>query len=127
MGATDRAHHSGYWKTAGAGELKKRGSASLSDESVEYGVELFAALAHPVRLRVLLEVNATGSATVSELVERLGVEQSSLSHQLAILRKARLLQSEVDGKSRIYKLVDKHVSHIVEDAIIHTQEKPPKE
>ena len=127
MGATDRAHHSGYWEIAGACQLSKQSSVSFSDESVEYGVELFAALAHPVRLRVLLEVNALGSATVGELVERLGVEQSSLSHQLAILRKARLLQSEVDGKSRIYKLVDKHVSHIVEDAIIHTQEKPPEE
>lgn len=107
--------------------MKKKQKPNSDAEKIDLGVELFAALAHPVRLRVLLEVNASGALTVGELVDRIGVEQSSLSHQLAILRRVHLLRSEIDGKSRIYKLVDKHVAHIIEDAIIHAQEKPLKE
>ena len=107
--------------------MKKKQKPNSDAEKIDLGVELFAALAHPVRLRVLLEINESGALTVGELVDRIGVEQSSLSHQLAILRRVHLLRSEIDGKSRIYKLVDKHVAHIIEDAIIHAQEKPPKE
>ena len=107
--------------------MKKKQKPNPDAEKIDLGVELFAALAHRARLRVLLEINESGALTVGQLVDRIGVEQSSLSHQLAILRRIHLLRSEIDGKSRIYKLVDKHVAHIIEDAIIHAQEKPPKE
>ncbi len=84
-------------------------------------VALFAALAHPVRLRVLLLLDG-GDRTVSELQEATGVEQSALSHQLATLRKARLVLTERDGRHVRYRLADHHVAHIVRDAVLHADE-----
>ena len=104
--------------------ISTRRELHLAEHDVSAAVELFAALAHPVRLRVLLEIQKLGEATVGDLVESLGVEQSSLSHQLAALRKARLVIAVVDGRRRIYKLTDQHVAHIVHDAVIHSNEKP---
>ncbi len=95
----------------------------MAESDVSSAVEIFAALAHPLRLRVLLEIDKLGEATVGDLTDQLGVEQSSLSHQLAVLRKVRLVTSTVDGRKRIYKLADKHVAHIVQDAVIHANER----
>ena len=104
--------------------MKERRELHSAEHDVASAVELFAALAHPVRLRVLLEIEELGEATVGDLALRLGVEQSSLSHQLAVLRKVRLVKVVVDGRRRIYKLADKHVAHIVQDAVIHSNEPP---
>ena len=45
-----------------------------------------------------------GSKNVGDLMEQLDVEQSLLSHHLAILRGAGLVEAHRDGKSIIYQL-----------------------
>lgn len=102
--------------------MSKQNKTSFSETVVEKGVELFAALAHPVRLRILLELRDHGTLSVGNLSEILKIEQSSMSHQLAILKRTHLVKSNVEGKSRMYELADKHVAHIVGDALIHVGE-----
>lgn len=85
-------------------------------------VALFAALAHPVRLDVLLLLDELGEASVGTLQEHTGVEQSALSHQLSTLRRARLVQGERIGRHVVYRLADQHVAHIVRDAVLHVCE-----
>lgn len=85
-------------------------------------VALFAALAHPVRLDVLLLLEELGEATVTTLQERIGVEQSALSHQLRALRQANLARGERRGRHVVYRLADHHVAHIVRDALLHVRE-----
>ena len=102
--------------------MSKRQDLNFSDPTIEHGVELFAALAHPLRLRVLLALKTHGPLSVGNLTQRFEVEQSSMSHQLAILRRANLLLSSVEGRSRLYELADQHVSHIIGDALIHVSE-----
>ena len=99
-----------------------RKKAPFSEHVIESGVDLFAALAHPVRLRILLELRDRGTLSVGTLTEKLAVEQSAMSHQLAILKRANLLKSSVDGRSRLYELADEHVAHIVGDALLHVSE-----
>ena len=94
----------------------------FSEHAVEHGVELFAALAHPLRLKVLLELRKHGRLSVSDLTAKFKVEQSSMSHQLAILKRVNLLISTVEGRNRIYEITDEHVSHIVGDALAHVSE-----
>ena len=85
---------------------------------------LFKAIAHPMRLRVLRLLAEAGSLSVGELMAQTGVEQSSLSHQLSRLREARLVAASRDGKRVRYVLHDRHVMHIIEDALLHVAEDP---
>ncbi len=87
-------------------------------------VALFSALAHPVRLEVLLRLHRGGPVSVGALQRAMGVEQSALSHQLRLLRDARLVDAQRDGRRVLYRIHDAHVAHIIEDAITHVQEQP---
>ena len=93
-----------------------------SPEELEQTVRLLSATAHPVRLAVLLSLDRDGPQSVGELRERVHMEQSALSHQLRVLRDARLVRGERQGKQVIYELVDHHVAHIVGDALSHVRD-----
>lgn len=71
----------------------------------EIKAELFKALAHPARVRVL-EVLAEGERAVGEIQPLVGIELSHLSQQLAVLRRAGLVTSRKEGSSVIYAVRD---------------------
>src|SRR5438128_12505394 len=71
----------------------------------EVKAELFKALAHPARIRVL-EVLSAGERSVGEMQPLVGVEPSHLSQQLAVLRRAGLVTSRKEGSSVIYGVKD---------------------
>lgn len=79
--------------------------AALSAPVTEVKAELFKALAHPARIRVL-EVLSDGEHSVSDLQPLVGIESSHLSQQLGILRRAGLVTTRKDGASVIYSLAD---------------------
>jgi ArsR family transcriptional regulator len=78
----------------------------------EIKADLFKALAHPGRVRVL-EVLSTGPHTVGELQPLVGVESSHLSHQLSVLRSAGLVVTRKEGTSVIYSLRDELVAELL--------------
>ena len=71
----------------------------------EIKAELFKALGHPARIRVL-EVLAEREHSVGELQPLVGIEASHLSQQLGVLRRARLVTTRKDGPSVIYAIRD---------------------
>lgn len=73
-----------------------------------YKAEFFKALAHPLRLAIL-DALRSGEKTVSALQEELGVEQSSLSRQLAFLRERGLLEARRQGALAYYRVRDPEV------------------
>ena len=83
--------------------------------------ELFRALAHPLRMGIV-ETLAETPRCVHEIVDALGVDQPLVSQHLRVLRSARVLRTERRGKEILYSLADRHVAHIVGDAITHVQE-----
>ena len=94
--------------------------AAVADPSLYAPVaNLLSAMAHPVRVAALLHLEEHGPTDVSDLVEVLGVEQSALSHQLRVLRKAGLVVATAEGRRRLYRVADHHVAHIVRDAAAH--------
>ncbi len=98
-------------------------SAPWIDEGgVEATVALLSVIAHPLRLKVLLLLGERGPRAVGDLQTELGAEQSGLSHQLRILRDARLVIGERDKKRVLYRLLDDHVARIVADAMSHASE-----
>ncbi len=72
-------------------------------EQREYGAEMFSALAHPSRLRIL-ELLAAGPTSVNELAFAAGLKQSITSQHLAALAKAGVVVCTPDGNHRIYRL-----------------------
>jgi DNA-binding transcriptional ArsR family regulator len=77
----------------------------LSRPISEIKAELFKALAHPARIRVL-EVLAEGERSVGEIQPLVGIEASHLSQQLGVLRRAGLVSTRKDGASVIYSIRD---------------------
>lgn len=63
----------------------------------------FKVLSDPTRLAVL-EALMAGPKNVGELMEQLDVEQSLLSHHLAVLRDNGLVEATREGKTMIYQL-----------------------
>ena len=74
--------------------------------------ELFGTLGHPVRIRVL-ELLQDGPRAVRELLDDIGVESSSLSQQLAVLRRAGLVSSSRDGRAVVYTLATPDVAQLL--------------
>jgi ArsR family transcriptional regulator len=74
--------------------------------------ELFRTLGHPVRVRVL-ELLQAGPRPVHELLDEIPVEASSLSQQLAVLRRAGLVNSSRDGSTVLYTLSTSDVADLM--------------
>jgi len=81
----------------------------------EVKAELFRALAHPARIRIL-EVLSEGERGVSELQPLVGIEQSHLSQQLSILRRAGLVNARKDGSSVLYTIRDPELPMLLASA-----------
>jgi DNA-binding transcriptional ArsR family regulator len=77
----------------------------LSAPISEIKAELFKALAHPARIRVL-ELLADGERTVGEMQPMVGLESSHLSQQLGVLRRARLVTTRKAGAAVFYSIRD---------------------
>lgn len=85
-------------------------------------VALFATLANTLRLQLLLALSRRDELSAGELEAAVGAEQSAVSHQLATLRRSRLVAARREGRRMMYSLLDDHVAHIVEDALMHANE-----
>jgi ArsR family transcriptional regulator len=81
----------------------------------KFKAEFFKALAHPLRIAILDELRS-GEIGVNELSGRLGVEQSSLSQQLAILRSRNIVIGRKEGLNVYYSVRDATVFKLLEVA-----------
>lgn len=81
----------------------------------EIKADLFKALAHPIRVRVL-ELLADGERGVSELLADTGFEASHLSQHLAVLRRAGVVLSRREGSTVHYRLAHPAVAELLADA-----------
>ncbi len=63
----------------------------------------FKNLSNALKMRIVFELK-NKNLPVNELVNRIGVEQSKLSHALTKLKCCNIVQSKINGKQRIYRL-----------------------
>ena len=92
-----------------------------STETTERMSELFKLLGDPTRVRILAAL-AEGELCVSDLASALGMERPAVSHQLRILRSARLVRARRDGKMICYSFDDDHVDGLFRLAKEHIAE-----
>ncbi|MDT0202518.1 metalloregulator ArsR/SmtB family transcription factor [Nocardioides sp. AE5] len=74
--------------------------------------ELFRTLGHPVRIRVL-ELLQEEPMPVRDLLADLRIESSSLSQQLAVLRRSGLVTSTREGTTVIYALSTPEIANLL--------------
>lgn len=84
--------------------------------------ELFKVFSDPTRLRIL-GVLAEEELCVCDLETALEMTQSAVSHQLAVLKRARLVRYRKEGKAVFYTLDDDHVRAILAVASEHLAER----
>jgi ArsR family transcriptional regulator len=77
--------------------------------------EFFRTLGHPVRIRVL-ELLGDGPMIVRDLLASIDIEASSLSQQLAVLRRAGIVTSTRDGGNVVYALAGPDVADLMRAA-----------
>ena len=74
--------------------------------------EFFRMLGHPVRIRVL-EILGLGPCPVRDLLAEIDIEPSSLSQQLAVLRRAGIVTSAREGSTVTYALAGPDVADLM--------------
>ena len=74
--------------------------------------EFFRMLGHPVRIRVL-ELLQDGPKPVRELLAAIEVEPSSLSQQLAVLRRSGIVTSTREGQAVVYEMAGGDVADLL--------------
>ncbi len=77
-----------------------------------FKAELFKALAHPARIRIL-ELLRVGEKSVTELQLALSSEGSTVSQQLAVLRMKNLVDTRKSGNNIYYRLQDQQVNDLL--------------
>lgn len=71
---------------------------------VEILTEIYAAVASPMRLRILRELRDAGELNVGALVRKFRAWQPSVSHHLGLLRRRGLVTCRREGKTKLYRL-----------------------
>ena len=91
------------------------------DEAVYGLAELFKIFGDPTRIRILYVMLDT-ERCVNDIAGLLQMSQSSVSHQLRILKTSKLVKSRREGKSIFYSLDDEHVRSILSMGMEHIME-----
>ncbi|MDD2381120.1 MAG: metalloregulator ArsR/SmtB family transcription factor [Mariniphaga sp.] len=86
----------------------------LDSSRLELAASMLKAIAHPMRIAILKHLEGGKKRTVSEIHELLGIEQSTTSHHLGILRDKGVLCSQREGKNTFYYLKFNILSQIVD-------------
>ena len=83
--------------------------------------ELFKVFGDSTRIRILF-VLFEAEVCVCDLAEVLNMTQSAISHQLRVLKQARLVKYRREGKTVFYSLADGHIQTIFNQAFEHIME-----
>ena len=86
----------------------------IDADRLETAANMLKAIAHPVRIAILKQLEGGKKLTVTEIHELLGIEQSTTSHHLGILKDKGVLCSRREGKNTHYYLKHDILSQIVD-------------
>jgi ArsR family transcriptional regulator, lead/cadmium/zinc/bismuth-responsive transcriptional repressor len=84
--------------------------------------QLFKVLGDHTRVRILHALSRS-ALCVCDLTSILGMNQSAVSHQLRVLRDAKIVKSRKNGKNVLYSLDDLHISELLRMGSEHVGER----
>lgn len=89
----------------------------LSNQTVRDFCQVFKLLADETRLRILSYLTRETELNVTELCERLGQSQPAVSHHLALMRMAGIIEPRRAGKHNYYSVRKEHFQALVRDLL----------
>lgn len=91
------------------------------DERLYDLAELFKVFGDTTRVKILWALDES-EMCVCDLAVLLNMTQSAVSHQLRVLKQARLVKFRKEGKNVFYSFDDDHVKSIFEQGMYHINE-----
>lgn len=86
----------------------------LNIDQLEQAVSMLKAIAHPMRISIISLLEDGRKMTVTEIHEKLQIEQSTTSHHLGILKDKGVLSSKREGKNTLYFLRNENLGKILD-------------
>ena len=100
----------------------KKVKKSMTNESILFDMaELFKVFGDSTRMKIICAL-LNDELCVGEIAVITKSTQSAISHQLRVLKQAKLVKYRKDGKIVYYSLDDEHVSKIYNLALEHIDE-----
>lgn len=93
-----------------------------SKKTIENLARTFKIFGDSTRIKIMYTM-LDKEICVQEIAKTLEMTQSAISHQLSILKGARLIKSRKDGKEVYYSLDDEHVKRILDVGVDHVEER----
>jgi len=93
----------------------------LDDAAADGLAEIFSLLGDRTRVRILHALSL-GELCVCDISAVVGVSGSAISHQLRLLRTAKLVRARKEGKNVFYTLDDEHVHSLLGEGLKHVLE-----
>ena len=103
-------------------ELEQIKESSLSDMTLEKLSSFYSLFADKTRL-TLICLLSNNKLCVNDIAEIMGMSQSRVSHQLAVLRKHDIVTFYRQGKQVLYTLTDNHIKDLFNTGLEHISEK----
>jgi ArsR family transcriptional regulator, lead/cadmium/zinc/bismuth-responsive transcriptional repressor len=92
----------------------------VTQENATDLASLFESLSDPTRILILANL-MEGEIGVGELVSRIGLSKSAISHQLRGLRDKRIVRTRKQGRNVYICLDDIHVTELFKQGLDHIQ------
>lgn len=94
---------------------------NMPQEELLYDLaELFKVFGDSTRIRILWALDES-ELCVCDLAALLMMTQSAISHQLRLLKQAKLVKNRREGKNIFYSLDDEHVKQIFDQGLLHVR------
>ena len=93
----------------------------IAEPTAAQVASLFEALSDPTRVRILSAL-MDGETNVGDLVQRIGLTKSAISHQLRGLKDKRLIRSRKAGRHVYVAIDDDHVTELFQRGLEHALE-----
>ncbi|MEQ8153730.1 MAG: metalloregulator ArsR/SmtB family transcription factor [Clostridiaceae bacterium] len=94
----------------------------LQEEMLYDLAEVFKVFGDSTRIKILWAL-AESEMCVCDIAYLLNMTQSAISHQLRVLKQAKLVRNRKEGKVVFYSLDDDHVRQIFNQGLLHINEK----
>lgn len=104
-------------------DVVKRVKETIPEDEILYDLaDLFKIFGDSTRIKIICALFQS-EMCVCDIATLLGMNQSAISHQLRVLKQARLVKYRKDGKVVYYTLDDDHVKGIFDQGLAHLNEK----
>jgi DNA-binding transcriptional ArsR family regulator len=115
------AHPADSHDHANASALDAVRATLLDTRAIEAVADVFKLLGDPTRVRIV-DALSRGERCVCDLASLVNQSESAVSHQLRLLRAARLVRVRRTGRHAYYALDDHHVLGLLHDTRKHVEE-----